>query len=79
MTAAQGSPERLNREQLIEAVDILIHGGTSSEAEDDALLTRVLRSVPHAQTMGKLMYHPPRPTTAEEIVNEALAYKPIAL
>ncbi|MES2644502.1 MAG: hypothetical protein V4850_33755 [Myxococcota bacterium] len=49
-----------------------------SEAEISNLIAQVSRAVPHP-TWTDLVYHDTRELTAEQVVDEALAYGPVLL
>lgn len=55
-----------------------LQNAEGSEAELDALMEKLERSVPHPE-VSDLIFYPKREMTAEEIVAEALSYKPILL
>lgn len=55
-----------------------LQGKTTSEEEDDALMAQIDASFFHPRVSDPI-FCPKRPMTAQEIVDEALAYKPIAL
>ncbi len=64
-------------DELVEIVR-RIQTADGTEAEIDALMKKLERSVPHPEVSG-LIFYPEREMTAEEIVAEALSYKPILL
>ena len=49
-----------------------------TEAEAHSLINKLKSSVPHPE-VSDLIFYPKREMTAEEIVAEALSYKPILL
>ena len=65
------------RAQLIELVGKLQRAEGTDE-EQQAWLTMVEESVPHPQ-VSDLIYYPEVELSAEEIVDLALAYRPLAL
>ncbi|WFR62860.1 bacteriocin immunity protein [Paenibacillus amylolyticus] len=66
-----------NRLQLIELVRKLMDA-EGTEAELDDMLTELQRQVPHAE-ISNLIYWDDRDLTPEQIVEEALAARPIIL
>ena len=77
----------MNREQLIEIVDQLIRCDPADEDEQDRLLYLFEANVLHPRA-SNFIYFPDhelgpeyegRSLTAEEVVDHALAYKPIQL
>ncbi|WP_258021518.1 hypothetical protein [Streptomyces anatolicus] len=68
---------RETRAELIEIVQMLIDASLS-EVEEDALLEELKASVPHPR-VSDLIFHQDPPLTAEEVVDQALAYRPIEL
>jgi hypothetical protein len=75
----QNQPQKLSRMELVELVrKICAAEGTEEEQED--MLTLLQSSVPHPE-VSDLIYFPPEgdELTPEEIVDRALAYKPIQL
>ncbi|MEU9447309.1 bacteriocin immunity protein [Streptomyces sasae] len=65
------------REELIQMVQQLIDARLP-EAEEDALVEELKQSVPHPRVTD-LIYYSDRDLTAEEVVDQALAYRPIEL
>ncbi|MFI6093491.1 hypothetical protein [Streptomyces sp. NPDC051218] len=65
------------RAELIEIVRKFIDA-TLPEAEEDALLEELMVSVPHPRVSDLIFYQDP-PLTAEQVVDQALAYRPIEL
>ncbi|MFD3667192.1 bacteriocin immunity protein [Streptomyces sp. NPDC058672] len=65
------------RTELIEMVQKLIDA-TLPEAEEDALLEELKASVQHPRVSDLIFYQEP-PLTAEQVVDQALAYRPIEL
>ncbi|WP_338707830.1 hypothetical protein [Paenibacillus amylolyticus] len=65
-----------NRLHLVELVRKLISEGT--EAELDDMLTELQQQVPHAE-ISNLIFWDDRDLTPEQIVEEALASRPIIL
>ncbi|MFB6825120.1 e9imm peptide [Streptomyces virginiae] len=71
----------MTREEAVHLVQLLMNGGTSSGAEDDSIIGALQRGLrcPH---IIDYIFHPgpgPEPTTAEQVVDRAMAYRPIAL
>lgn len=66
-----------NRSHLIELVRKLMDA-EGSEAELDDMLTELQQQVPHAE-ISNLIYWDDRDLTPEQIVEEALAARPIIL
>ncbi len=64
-------------EELVEIVRRL-QTAEGTEAELDALMEKLERSVPHPE-VSDLIFYSEREMTAEEIVAEVLSYKPILL
>lgn len=69
--------EKLNREQLIELVQRIMNG-EGSEDEQDEWLELLGQQVPHPE-VSNLIFWDERELTAEQIVDEALNYRPILL
>ena len=68
---------RIDRAKLIELVQALMNG-TPSEEEDHAYLSLVQRYVPHP-AVADLIYWPKNgEPTAEQVIDEALAWRPDA-
>lgn len=69
--------ERLNREQLIALVTRIIDAdGTEEEIND--MITLLERNVPHPE-VSDLIFYSEEDMTAEQMVDSALAYKPMRL
>jgi hypothetical protein len=68
---------KLSREELVELVRRLLEAEGTDE-EQHRWLTLVRENVPHPG-VSDLIYYPEVQLTAEEIVETALAYKPIKL
>lgn len=66
----------MSREELIELVQRIIDGEGSSQEEHLALVQRLEKNVLHP-AMIDLIYKEEMP--AEQVVDRALAYKPLAL
>ncbi|MGW6411054.1 e9imm peptide [Streptomyces vinaceus] len=67
-------------EEAVHLIQLLMDGGTSSEAEDDSIIEALQRGLrcPH---IIDYIFHPgpgPEPT-AEQVVDRAMAYRPITL
>jgi len=67
----------MDREQLIVLVT-KIQNGEGTEQEQDHLLEQLEQNVPHPE-VSNLIFWDKRELTAEQIVDEALAYQPIRL
>ena len=68
---------QLTRQELIRLVTRVMNvDGT--ETEIDELLQLLERNVPHPE-VSDLIFYPDREMTAEEVVDRALAHKPIHL
>ncbi|MFB7977187.1 e9imm peptide [Streptomyces vinaceus] len=70
----------MTSEHAVHLVQLLMDGGTASEAEDDSIVEALQRGLrcPH---IIDYIFHPgpgPEPT-AEQVVDRAMAYRPIAL
>lgn len=73
------APEKLSRSELIELVKKICDAeGTEEEQED--MMSLLQANVPHPE-VSDLIYYPPDDAelSPEEIVDRALAYKPIQL
>ena len=68
----------MNRKHAVSLVQKLLDGGGETEAEDSRIMAELKKLLPHPG-ISNLIFYPKRPMTAEEIVDEALAYKPIIL
>jgi len=69
--------QTLSREELIALVTrIMDADGTEEEIND--MITLLERNVPHPE-VSDLIFYPEKEMTAEEVVDAALAYKPIQL
>ncbi|MFI1968094.1 hypothetical protein BLA24_21155 [Streptomyces cinnamoneus] len=68
----------MTREELIQLVERIMAGEGETEAEHDELVHTLERNVIHP-AVTDLIYHTRPELTAEEVVDRALAYKPIAL
>jgi hypothetical protein len=69
--------QRKSREELVAMVQQLIDA-TLPEEDEDRLLEEVEASVPHPRVVN-LIYHTDPQLTAEEVVDQALSYRPIEL
>ncbi|GAA0971701.1 MULTISPECIES: bacteriocin immunity protein [Streptomyces violaceusniger group] len=67
----------MTRDELIDLVERIM-AGEGTESEHDSLVTLLERNVPHPRVLGLIYYSDP-PLTAEEVVDKALAYRPIEL
>jgi hypothetical protein len=70
-------PQKLTREELISLVR-KIANSEGTEEEINEWMEVLRRSVPHPAVSG-LIFWPKEPKTPEQIVDEALAYRPIRL
>ncbi|MEU6554899.1 bacteriocin immunity protein [Streptomyces sp. NPDC046915] len=68
---------RKTREELVHIVQQLIDA-TLPEDEEDRLLEELKESVPHPRVSDLIYYSDPA-LTAEDVVDQALAYRPIEL
>ena len=68
----------MNRQRAVSLVKKMMTGGGATEEEDRAIMAELERLLPHPG-VSDLIFYPKREMTAEEIVDEALAYKPIIL
>jgi hypothetical protein len=68
----------MERVELVRLVRRIMAGEGETEGEADALIDVFEANVPHRHA-ADLIFHPPREMTAEEIVDEALAYEPTRL
>lgn len=71
-------PRKLDRSQLIALVNDLMNARFATDEGLNEALQTFKSNVPHPQA-SDLIYHPEREMTAEEVVDAALAYKPIQL
>ncbi|AGS69406.1 hypothetical protein [Streptomyces collinus] len=69
--------QKKSREDLVRIVQQLIDANLPEEAED-RLLDSLRASVLHPR-VSDLIYYSDPPLTADEVVEQALAYRPIAL
>ncbi|MEV0262609.1 bacteriocin immunity protein [Streptomyces sp. NPDC050617] len=67
----------MTRSELIQLVERIM-AGEGSESEHDALVRTLEENVPHPRVLGLIYYSDPA-LTAEQVVDQALAYRPIAL
>ncbi len=70
--------KKLNKQELIKLVQSIRRGDFNTEEERQELLNLFLDNVPDPEATDLIYYHHPR-LTPEEIVEKALAYKPILL
>lgn len=70
--------DKLTREQLTELVHKLMSADYHSEEEGDELIDILESNVPHPE-VSNLIFYPDREMSAEEVVEQALAYKTIQL
>ena len=63
---------------LVELVERLQRGDFADESQEDAAIALLTQSVPHPR-ITDLIFHSSESRTAQEIVDEALAYRPIEL
>lgn len=73
-----GSPDRPTKAELVELVEQLLRGEFVDERQEDAAVALLTMSVPHPRRTD-LIFHGHASRTAEEIVDQALAYRPIEL
>jgi len=67
----------MTRAELVALVERII-AAQGTESEIDELITLLEKNVPHPR-VSDLIFYPERPMTAEQIVDTALAYRPISL
>ncbi|MEW2032723.1 bacteriocin immunity protein [Streptomyces roseifaciens] len=67
----------MTRDELIQLVERVM-AGEGTEREHDGLVDLLEESVRHPRVLDLIYYSDP-PLTAEEVVDEALAYRPIEL
>lgn len=70
----------MTKEQRAELIVVITRLMTAdgSESELDALLHQLETSVPHPG-VSDLVFFPEKPMSAEEVLEKALAYRPIVL
>lgn len=68
---------KLSKEELVELLKKLI-SGIGTEEQDELWLKQIEQSVPHPEVVN-LIFWDERNLSPEEIIDEALAYKPIIL
>jgi len=68
-------PQELAREQLVALVTRIIEAD-GTEEEIDNMMTLLEQNVPHPE-VSDLIFYPEKDMTAEEVVDVALAYKPL--
>jgi hypothetical protein len=68
----------MSRDELLAAVACLMSGGAGTDEANAILMVRVKRSVPHPRVQD-LMFHSSPALSPEEVVEEALAYRPLEL
>ncbi|MEV0094790.1 e9imm peptide [Streptomyces sp. NPDC050738] len=75
------SAVKLSRPEAVALVQRIIDAGYSSEDEADDWLDRLDSALacPSGHVSGLIFWPPERELSAEEVVDEALAYRPIAL
>ena len=66
-----------SREELVRMVQLLIDARLTEE-EEDRIVNELKSSVVHPRVTDLIYYHTPK-LTAEEVVDRALAYRPIEL
>ncbi len=70
----------MTHEEAVHLVQLLMNGGTTSEAEDDSIIEALQRGLrcPH---IIDYIFHPApgAEPTAEQVVHRAMVYRPIAL
>jgi len=67
----------LSKKELVELVDKIMQG-EGTEEEIDEMINLLEKNVPHPE-VSHLIFWPEKELTPEEIVEEALNYKPILL
>lgn len=67
----------MNRTELIHLVERIM-AGEGTEEEQDALVQLLEDNVRHPAVTDLIYYHTPK-LSASEVVDEAMAYRPIAL
>lgn len=67
----------MTRNDLIDLVEEVMRGA-GTEEEHDVLVHTLERNVPHPRVV-ELIYYTDPPLTAAEVVDEALAHRPIEL
>jgi hypothetical protein len=70
--------QKLSKYQLIKLVRKIAEGECSSEAQRDKLISIIEENIPAPDITSYIFHHDPE-LTPEEIVDKALAYKPIIL
>jgi len=70
--------KKLDRSQLIALVENLQNARYATDQELNAALNLLQANVPHPE-VSDLIFHPKQEMTSAEIVDTALAYKPIQL
>lgn len=68
----------MTRDELVRLVERIMAGEGESEADHDTLIDLLERNVPHPAVTDLIYYNEPS-LTAGEVVDKALAYRPIAL
>lgn len=66
----------MDRADLVRLVERIKHCEGQTQEEADGLVNLFLENVPHPEADDLIFY---RDLTAEEVVDQALAYKPIEL
>ncbi|KAK1180828.1 bacteriocin immunity protein [Streptomyces sp. NBS 14/10] len=67
----------MTRDELVNLVERVM-AGEGTESEHDALVRLLEENVPHPRVLNLIYYSDP-PLTAQEVVDKALAYRPIEL
>ena len=70
---------RMNRDELLSIVRKLKSGDYASDAERTRLVSVFERNVPHPNASDLIFFPMKDGTTPEQIVDEALSYRPIGL
>ncbi|WP_405981548.1 e9imm peptide [Streptomyces sp. NBC_00158] len=75
------APVQMSRAEAVSQVQRIMDADYTSEAEVDGLLTRLDRALAcRSGYVSDLIFWPPeRELSAEEVVDKAMAYQPIAL
>ncbi|MFI8501213.1 bacteriocin immunity protein [Streptomyces sp. NPDC085524] len=70
----------MTREEAVRLVQLVMDGGTASEAEDDAIIEALELSLRCPHISDYIFYPDPgQEPSAEQVVERAMAYRPIAL
>ncbi|MFD7085391.1 e9imm peptide [Streptomyces sp. NPDC059918] len=70
----------MTREEAVHLVQLLMDGGTTSEAEDDSIIEALQQGLRCPHIIDYIFHPAPRAElTAEQAVDRAMAYRPITL